>query len=272
MLLPAAAAESKIREFDVQTIEKLGKELYRRDTLAASASDLLLSKHPEARRERIAGWITQPGKSVSRVFFLQKRDDGFAQAYVAIFEKGKAPAIESHLGEAIPEEISLRYNALQTGKDAVPRFYDRPYNFEVLDDPDGSGFLVYALAATKDANEMVIGGHYRISVSADSKKAEAVDALSATLFTMPKRPEDLKGDENIEATVVTHVVSKTPVETHGFVSLLYKRPFLVVTGEHDAWRVEEGNISRFDLDGLKSASEEKPGKSPAVTNPGARKR
>ena len=49
--LPLRADEPKIREFDLKTIEALGKELYQRDHLASEGSDLLLAQHPEAQRQ-----------------------------------------------------------------------------------------------------------------------------------------------------------------------------------------------------------------------------
>src|SRR4030095_13401752 len=40
------------------------------------------------------------------------------------------------------------------------KLFDIPYKYVVLDDPDGSGFLVYALAYSK--KEIILGGHFRV--------------------------------------------------------------------------------------------------------------
>jgi hypothetical protein len=127
----------------------------------------------------------------------------------------------------------------------APRFPDRPYNFEVLDDPDGEGFLVYALAATKDPNEVVAGGHSRITVSKDGTKVESVDRLSRSLLVLPKSGPG--GASKAKALTMTHVVSPTPVETHVFLSLQHKMPFYVATGEKEVWKVEKGTIKKDDL-------------------------
>src|SRR5947209_951446 len=77
----------------------------------------------------------------------------------------------------------IRRQAKQTAVAALRgKLFDIRYDYVVLDDPDGSGFLVYALGRTHNPNEILLGGHRRVTVSADGKKAERVDALSETLL------------------------------------------------------------------------------------------
>src|SRR6266511_5467673 len=51
------------------------------------------------------------------------------------------------------------------------KLFNIRYDYIVLDDPDGSGFLVYALGRTNDPNEIVLAGHFRVTVSADGGRA-----------------------------------------------------------------------------------------------------
>lgn len=246
---PASRGEEpapSIRDFDIKTIEKLGKELYRRDSLAASATDLLFAEHPEAREMKFGGWITELGDPVSRVYFLKRTEEEVRLGYITIYEAGKKPVIESHLNEPLPVEVARRLLARSNGRDAIPGFYDRPYNFEVLDDPDGDGFLVYSLAATTDANEIVAGGHSRVTISADGTTVESVDALSRSLLILQKKSPDVK--EEIEAYTMSHVVSSTPVETHVFLSLMHGKPLYVVAGKESLWKVEEGLITELEME------------------------
>lgn len=235
-----------IRNLDVKTIEKLGRELYKRDSLAAAATDLLFEKYPEARKMKFGGWLTEISDEVSRVYLFKRADDGVKQGYVAVFSEEDDPKITKHLDEPIPEAVKLRLLARSTAIEAIPGFYDRPYNFEVLDDPDGKGFIVYSLAATKDANEVVVGGHSRVTVSEDGKKAESVDELSKSLLIIPKSPPG--AEKEVVAFTVSHIVSATPVETHVFLSLLHKKSFYVTTGKEEVWKVEDGSITEVETE------------------------
>lgn len=232
-----------IRDFSIETIEKLGRELYRKDALAASAFDLLFEKRPEAKKVKLSGWVTELGDRVSRVYLLKSGEDGVKQGYVVIFADEKDPVIEAHLDEPLPKPVMLRRLARATAIDAIPGFYDRPYNFEVLDDPDGEGFIVYSLVATEDANEVVVGGHTRVTVSADGKKAESVNELSKSLLILSKTLPD--AGKTVEGFTMSHIVSNTPIETHVFLSLMHKMPFYVVTDDKIVWKVEKGSISKI---------------------------
>jgi hypothetical protein len=101
------------------------------------------------------------------------------------------------------------------------------------------------LAASKDPNEIMAGGHFRVSVAPDGKTAEQVDALSRRLLILPKTPPG--SETNKKLLYMTHLVSGTPVETHVFLSLLHRLPFLVVTGRDSAWTVNGDSISKVDL-------------------------
>ena len=96
------------------------------------------------------------------------------------------------------------------------KLFDIPYNYVVLDDPDGSGFLVYALAHSK--NEIVLGGHFRVTVSADGSKAERVDALSNTLLRQPPPPKGHEGEKPLTVSM-SQIVSNKPLETCVYTSL-----------------------------------------------------
>src|SRR5436305_3567878 len=57
---------------------------------------------------------------------------------------------------------SERKRAKQTAIAALKgKLFDIHYDYAVLDDPDGSGLVVYALASTGKPNEFVLAGHFR---------------------------------------------------------------------------------------------------------------
>src|SRR5439155_738984 len=88
---------------------------------------------------------------------------------------------QSSSSQSEPEQRAIR-----SAKDALKAIDLRGYRFVVLSDPKGSGFLVYALATSRDPEEIADGIHYRVSVSADASRAERVDALSRTMKFHPQ--------------------------------------------------------------------------------------
>ncbi len=240
-----ATADDTIRAFPIPTIVGLGKELYRRDQMAATAFDALFAAHPEAQKLPIKGWITEDDKDHQRVYFVQERDSHYSLAYIATFQERGEPQIEDKQGAALPDLVAKRFAARRAAIAAIPKFMTESYNFEVLDAPDGKGFLVYGLASTKDPNEVVVGGHYRVSVAPDSK-VQQVDALSRSFLVLQRRSPDVPKDSDVVGLSMSHIVSDTPVETHVFVSLLHKIPLYVATSEHNIWRVSDGEITKMD--------------------------
>lgn len=112
---------------------------------------------------------------------------------------------------------AVRKRAKQTATAALKnRLFKIHYDYVVLDDPDRSGFLVYALP-TKPG-EIVLGGQFRVTVSADGGKVERVDALSRTLLPSPRPPKGMEGQKPITVSM-SQLVSNRPLETCVYTSL-----------------------------------------------------
>ena len=154
LLLAASAFATEIREFDLKTVARLGREMNR---------------------------------------VSQRADKGAADA--------------------------IRKQARDTAIAAVKgRLFKIRYDFLVVDDPDGSGFLVYAIP-TK-AGEIVLGGDFRVTVSADGRKAERVDAMARTILP-EKPPKGMEGQKPVWVTM-SQLVSNRPLETSVYTSLHHK--------------------------------------------------
>jgi hypothetical protein len=76
-------------------------------------------------------------------------------------------------GATSPERKRAKQTAIAALKG---RLFDIHYDYVVLGDPDGSGFLVYALASTGKPTDFVLPGHFRVTVSADGSEAQRVAA------------------------------------------------------------------------------------------------
>jgi len=249
-----AALAGEIREFSIPTLERLGNELSRRDSIAARASDAVLETQPAAKTMKMRGWITELGGGGDKVHLIAETPSGPVLAYTVTFRGGK-PQVEDRHGQPLPANVALRYKARNTAAAAVrDKLFDVSYNFEVLNDPDGNGFLVYALAATKKKGEILTGGHYRVTVSSDGSKAKRVDLLSQLI-----RQKADAGHDTV-AVVCTQLVSNVPVETWLYSSYLYHMPMYVGTMDKALWRVVNGKIHKFtkaELDAMDKKEKKK---------------
>jgi hypothetical protein len=197
---------SEIREFDVKTREKLGQQLYRQDNIAARAEDLVAAQYPEKSKLPLKGWVTELGKKGDTVYLIMEQDSALVLAYSVLFPLVDPPVVSDRRGEPLPESVALRWKARRTAFTAARNklYTGTVYNFEVLEDPTAPGFLVYALAASNNLKEMVVAGHYRISVNADASKAKRVDALSRGYM---KQDRSGPAGEEVVSIVVTQLTS-----------------------------------------------------------------
>jgi len=110
----------------------------------------------------------------------------------------------------------------------------------MLPDPEKSeNILVYALAATTKTDEVMVGGHYRFTISGDGKRVERADALSRSCMT-------LKKDKNVVGLAVTTLLDERPQETHVYLSLLHKISLSVITPKRAMWLVSDGKMLPLD--------------------------
>jgi len=246
-LCVVAAGATEIREFDIPTLEKLGRELSRRDAMAARASDLVLAKHPELKKGPLLEWVTDLSNGEG-VYWIVDTKPQPTPVYRVVGDR-----IEDIHGKPLPPAIQTRYRARRNVIKAVlPKLngaYGAHYNFEVLNDPDGGGFLVYALAATNKRDEMLIGGHFRVTVSADGSTVERIDDLSKGLMRF-KLESGQKLELNASAQAVN---SNHPVETFVYSSYLYHVPMFVGTKDKAYWVVNDGKIHKFTRAELEAA-------------------
>lgn len=167
------------------------------------------------------GWITELRKDAEIVYLIAHIPSGSTLAYTVTFHGSERPAVNDHRGQPLPPNIAVRYKARQTAVVALQgKFFYANYNFEVLDDPDGSGFLVYALAATNKTGEQITGGHYRVTVSAGGRKVS---------------PHRHRADGQ-----------RHPGRDVIYSSNLYHLPIFVDTPDKAVWQVANGRIEKLE--------------------------
>ena len=161
-------ADSAIRKFDLKTIAALGQQIFEQDGYASRATDIVFEKlggPEELIKHKIGGWIVvKRGNSV--VVRFSKRDGGsWTPAYDVIFDSPKKGVFKTAETKPCRNVNWLSSKPGRSRSKAFRNCIHAPYNTVILPDPAGRGFLVYVLAATTEADKIVVGGHYRFSIS-----------------------------------------------------------------------------------------------------------
>jgi hypothetical protein len=143
----------------------------------------------------------------------------------------------SERGATSPERKRARETAIVTLKG---KLFDIHYDYVVLKDPKGSGFLVYALATPQKNGDVVLAGHFRVTVSADGSKAERFDALSKTL-AVQHGGQGLPIGTHLVGLYMVQLVSSKPLETLIYTNRITGFPIVVATfPDGRIWEIENG--------------------------------
>lgn len=139
----------------------------------------------------------------------------------------------------------VRKRARETAIAALKgKLFNIHYDYVVLNDPDGSGFLVYALGTTRKRSEIVLAGHFRVTVSANGETAERVDALSKSLL-INKEGEGLPPGYKSVGMYMAQIVSSKPVETLVYTNRITGKVIAVATVPNgQVWFIENGKITK----------------------------
>ncbi len=236
-----AETQTPIRAFDLPQLQRMGVALYRQDLSAWRATDAVAAKIPDLAAAGLKGWLVEDDGDTAKVRFLRDIGKGLEVGYdVEVSARGVGPVVEPKNRALTGEELAM-YAARETAASYLPSTCRPGYNSAVLKDPDGDGWLVWMLAPSPAQDVIPLGGHYRFTISADGSTVEERDALSGGCLTVAK--PKLAPGAKAESVMVSHLASPTPLETHVFLSLLYRQPMFVTTAQHQLWVVGSGQIA-----------------------------
>ena len=234
-----------VREFSLETVERLGKAIYEQDLVAWSATDILRAENkagevPDSEMAKIKGWIVVGTPEAQVVKFIADGEQGpyavKAYAFYSDEKRATAGAARPPSKGALTEPEHAQFRARKLALEHVKRRCSDRLNAVVLQDRDGGGFLVYVLAATTVPNVMVVGGHYRFTVSPDGRQIVQTDELSRACLMLSLNPSD-------KHVVVSHQISNAPIETHVFLSLLHRMDIgVVVASSQTLWIFSKGKM------------------------------
>lgn len=240
----AQEPDTGIREFDIATLENLGREMYIQDQAAWRGTDALMAKVSQAtlQAEKVRGWIVVDKAEGPLVRFIRDGDTGPEAAY-DISDPLERPVVsvptDRHLSETEKALFAARSLAIAN----IATRCSQTYNTIVLKDPKGGGWLAWAMASTTKDGEIAMGIHYRFTISPGGNAIERRDALMRSCFIMEKQKDD-KGKP--EAVVMTQLVSNLPVETYVFLSLQHRIPIYVMTPDRALWAVAGDKIRNVE--------------------------
>ena len=248
MAFPCRAQEppaSVIRQFDIPTLEKLGRDIYDQDQAAWHATDALarLRSRAELAKEGVRGWIVVNQPQGPLVRFVRMGDSGPEAAYDIGDPLGR-PVVVASADPHLTDEEKAMFAARSHAIASIQRGCAESYNTVVLKDPEGDGWLAWALASTTNPDLVVMLGHRRLTVSADGSKVLRTDALSFSCGAVSMKEKD--GTKS-SAIMTTQLVARLPVETYVFLSLQHPLPFFVMTGKDTVWMVQNGKIGEVEM-------------------------
>jgi hypothetical protein len=132
----------------------------------------------------------------------------------------------------------VRKQAQQTAMAALKGKLSRGvrYDYVVLADPDGSGFLVYALIAGKS----VIGGHVRVTVSGDGSTVKRIERLSRGVG----QPSAPAGATRVSSSLFDPD-NTIPDETYVYTNRITGVPIYVGFKDNSIWEIANGKITKL---------------------------
>jgi len=243
------AAEG-IRSFDLKTLQTLGIDMFEQDIRAARATDILREQNIQLSSDTLKGWIVTQSKKTQTVRFFDIQDDVYIARYDIVFKGKEDGVLKICDGEHLSEKEKILADARMTAYQNLitqEALCSNNYNFITLPDPDGDGFLVWAIAANMEPYSVQVGGHYRYTISADGKAIESCDRLFKSCLTLSLAPENLPEGAKLSALTMGWIVSDTPLEIHVFLQKYAGLPFMVMTTSNSKlWVVENDMISEFN--------------------------
>ena len=240
--LLGTAIQAEIRKFDRATIEKLGVAIYEQDIRAAAATDLMYENKINAVEAHIRGWIVEGDAKSMLVRFVCDNGGKMEAAYDISFVGKQAPVLRKSTNPELSATQIAQFKARSLVGQHITRPASNRYNVVISPDPEGDRWLVYALAATTEPNAIMVGGHYRFTVSKDGERLERSDELFKDFMVLSSKPPDLPEGSSVAALTMTTLVSNLPLETHVYLSLLHHMTFYVGTADQKVWKVEHGKI------------------------------
>jgi hypothetical protein len=240
---PSTDARLVKPQFTIQEVEQIGKAMYFQDALAARASDILVREQSKFPARPISGWVTAFDDTDQLVIFVTATADRVVPTFLVrplAQVNRQFEAVDSlNLSESLVSQFFARKLAISS----ITSPCSNRYNTIALVEKATGNHIVWAIAASIDPNDIVIGGHIRFTIDPSGRRVISTDKLSASCLVMRKDDPMLPKGATLSGLNVSHVVSQQPVETHVFTNYLYKIDMSIVTPDGKMWLLQQGVFS-----------------------------
>jgi hypothetical protein len=225
----------------VEQSRRLGRAIFLQDVVSARGTDVLLEAG--LRDPRIRGWVTQGfGDGRWLVQFVMPEGDHYLVTHeVRLW--GKNPELESFSPpRAISPDAESMFRASQVAAERVSGPCPGRYNPVVLPASlvGETGWLVYRLASTNKADELVMAGHQRFRVSPDGRQILEHSPLSRGCV-IDSTTRGVPRGATVVGLTMTQPVADWPLETAFFTSLLYGKPLFLRTARGQ-WEIDGDEV------------------------------
>lgn len=245
--IAAATKAAEIRKFSQATLESLGAAIYEQDSCVSQARELVRAARIDLVKENVRGWITEGGQRTDLVRFVREKDGRFEAFRDVRFGGKTGPALSAPANPTLSPAQTARFRAQLLAEKSIGRPASDTHHIVVLPDPENDGWLAYALAATSGRDEVMIGGHYRFTISKDGQELRQSDPLYVSFVTMNAvLPASSSYSAALGTLSINTQVSNQPLETHVYLNLLRKIELRVTTGDQSTWRIRDGKMTRLN--------------------------
>lgn len=238
-----AAELPQVKAFSPEITETLARQMYVQDQEAAKATDALFAAHPQDDlvKQGLAGWIVVPGKDGDIVRFLRKDGAQLARFYDIRFSAAGEPVLSEPSEKAVSDSERAQFLARRLASETTGRGCNGHNTSIAMQNPDGSGWLVWVIPANTDAHKVILGGDVRYRISGDGKNILHADKFSENC-NVERNPEaSVKNDGGI---LMTYPSGIYPSETQAFFTLSRHLPLFESTPNGRVWEIRDGHISR----------------------------
>ena len=175
------AAQPPIRDFSLDVIEALGREIHRRDLAAAKATDIMFDQRLDLDNFPLRGWVVTEDSAGLLVTFVGEYDGESKAVFdVRPDETGERRFVLAE-ARALSAEEAAQFRARAVSENEITEPCADRYNSVVLEDPERDGWIVYWLAATTQPGTIVLGGRERDSVGRRGRQHSESRRVRATV-------------------------------------------------------------------------------------------
>ncbi|MCO5095101.1 MAG: hypothetical protein M9960_07855 [Xanthomonadaceae bacterium] len=232
MFVPAQAQD----EAWLRTAEELGTSLYQIDRAVQAAAKEGERSRAFRRDERVQGWVADVQPDVVRITYVGTQDGAPVGLYrAAVDRSGRIrEALEAIDAEPLSADLAMQHAIGRTAREVQRTTCSNEVETLVL--PADDGWHAYVLPRAAFADVYVLGGSYRIELSASGDAVTQVQALASECVIVQNK----KGSD---AMLFAEDRGLLPNELHVYISRMAgKAMYVTTTPNGRTWLIRDGRI------------------------------